>query len=114
MNRGSYQNSPISRKFTVMTIQESILTTLKSIKPELAARFGVRSLGIFGSVARDDFNQDKSDVDIIVDFSRPVGIEFVDLADYLEKKIDRKIDLVSRRGIKDRYLKAIEQEIIYV
>lgn len=56
---------------------------LVKLKPELAAKFHVKSLGLFGSVVRDDFNP-QSDIDIIVDFDQPVGIEFIDLANYME------------------------------
>ena len=83
------------------------------MKPELVEKFHVSSIGLFGSVVRDDYNE-TSDIDIIVDFSQPIGIEFIDLADYLETKFDKNIDLVSKRGIKQKYLQAIESEIIYV
>jgi uncharacterized protein len=79
----------------------------------LSERFHVQSLGLFGSVVRDDFSP-SSDIDIIVDFDRPVGIEFIDLADYIEQRLQKKVDLVSLRGIKDKYFKAIEREIVYV
>ena len=49
-----------------------------------------------------------------MDFSRPVGIEFIDLAEFLEKNIDRKVDLVSLKGIKPKYYDQISKEIIYV
>lgn len=87
---------------------------LTALKGELAERFQVSSLGLFGSVVRDDFNPVSSDIDIIVDFSRPIGIEFVDLADYLESKLSRPVDLVSKAGVKEKYFKEIETEIIYV
>ncbi len=99
---------------TFMTIQENIIRTLRSLKPELVTRFGVGSIGVFESITRSDFSPETSDVDIIVGFSRPVGIEFIDLADFLESKIKRKVDLVSRKGIKENYLRAIEPEITYV
>ena len=83
------------------------------MKPELMEKFHVSSIGLFGSVVRDDYSE-TSDIDIIVDFSQPIGIEFIDLADYLETKFDKNIDLVSKRGIKQKYLQAIESEIIYV
>jgi predicted nucleotidyltransferase len=70
-------------------------------------------LGLFGSVVRDDFSPE-SDIDIIVDFSRPIGIEFIDLADELETQLKRKVDLVSKKGIKPQYFKAIESDVIYV
>jgi predicted nucleotidyltransferase len=77
-------------------------------------KYSISSIGLFGSVVRDDFSPTSSDIDIIVDFSKPIGIEFIDLADYLEQKIKRKIDLVSRNGIKQKYFQAIESDIIYV
>jgi len=86
---------------------------LEQLKPELARKFYVRTIGLFGSVVRDDFSP-SSDIDIIVDFDRPIGIEFVDLADHLEQRLKKKVDLVSRNGVKDKYFKAIEREIVYV
>ncbi|GEP94142.1 nucleotidyltransferase family protein [Chitinophaga cymbidii] len=83
------------------------------LKPELIDKYHISSIGLFGSVVRDDFSP-SSDVDIIVDFSQPIGIEFIDLADYLEKKIKRPVDLVSKNGIKQKYYKEIEPEIVYV
>lgn len=43
-----------------------------------------------------------------------IGIEFVDLANYLEIILNKKVDLVSRNGIKSRYLTHIEPEIVYI
>ncbi len=95
----------------------SDLSTIKNIlfrlKPELIDKYHISSIGLFGSVVRNDFTP-TSDVDIIVDFSQPIGIEFVDLADYIETKLQKNVDLVSRKGIKPKYYQAIESEIIYV
>ncbi|HET7898299.1 MAG TPA: nucleotidyltransferase family protein [Flavisolibacter sp.] len=90
-----------------------IKQVLQQLKPELSRRFHVQSLGLFGSIVRNDFSP-YSDVDIIVDFDRPVGIEFIDLAQYIEQHLQKKIDLVSRKGVKDKYFRAIEREIVYV
>ncbi|MDR0567325.1 MAG: hypothetical protein LBG47_09900 [Prevotellaceae bacterium] len=65
-------------------------------------------------MVRSDFSPATSDIDVIVDFSQPVGIEFIDLADYLERRLHRKVDLVSRGGIKPRYYSEIEKDIVYV
>lgn len=93
------------------------LTTIKAVlaqlKPELIEKFHVSSIGLFGSVVREDFSS-LSDIDIIVDFNRPIGIEFVDLADYLEKKLEKRIDLVSKNGIRQKYYQQIQPEIVYV
>jgi predicted nucleotidyltransferase len=92
----------------------NITAILQKLKPELSEKYHVKSIGLFGSVVRDDFSSTKSDIDIIVDFSKPIGIEFIDLADLIESKIKRKVDLISRAGIKKRYLQEIQAEVIYV
>ncbi len=93
-----------------LTIIKSLLSQLK---PELIGKYFVNSIGLFGSVVRDDFTT-SSDVDIVVDFSKPIGIEFIDLADFLESKLHKKVDLVSKNGIKEKYFHQIESEIVYV
>ncbi len=96
-----------------MTGLTSILQILTQLKSELTQRYFVNSIGLFGSVVRDDFT-DKSDVDIIVDFSKPVGIEFIELADYLESKLNRKVDLVSKNGLSSKYFHQIKSDIMYI
>jgi len=96
-----------------MTELTSIKQILTQLKPELKQKYFVNTIGLFGSIVRDDFTS-KSDIDIIVDFSRPIGIEFIDLADYIESKLSKKVDLVSRNGVKAKYFNQIESEIIYV
>ena len=91
----------------------TIKQIIKELKPELEKKFHVSSIGIFGSIVRHDFSEN-SDVDIIVDFSQPIGIEFIDLADLLEEKFHEQVDLVSRKGIKPQYFSSIENEIVYV
>ncbi len=86
---------------------------LSDIKPELLKHYPIASIGLFGSIVRNDFT-DLSDVDIVVSFNKPVGIEFVTLAEELERQLSHKVDLVSKSGIKPQYFKAIESEIIYV
>lgn len=96
-----------------MTNLASIKQILAQLKPELQTKYFVNTIGLFGSVVRTDFTE-ISDVDIIVDFTKPVGVEFIDLADYLESKICKKVDLVSKNGVKQKYFHQIESEIIYV
>jgi predicted nucleotidyltransferase len=90
-----------------------IVTILTQLKPELTEKYNVSSIGVFGSAVRQDFSP-TSDVDIIVNFNRQVGLEFIDLANYIEKKLNLPVDLISRKGVKQRYLKEIEHDIIYV
>ncbi|HMJ46750.1 MAG TPA: nucleotidyltransferase family protein [Ferruginibacter sp.] len=96
-----------------MTELNSIKKILTQLKPELIEKYHVSSIGLFGSIVRDDFTS-SSDIDIIVDFSKPIGIEFVDLADLIEMKLKKNVDLVSKNGVKPKYYRQIESEIIYV
>ena len=96
-----------------MSQLNDIRISLSQIKSELAEKYHVSSIGLFGSIVSDDFSS-QSDIDIIVDFSQPIGIEFIDLANYIEFKLKKQIDLVSKKGIKQSYMSQIENEIIYV
>jgi uncharacterized protein len=82
-------------------------------KPNMVSRYRIRRLGVFGSCARGD-NREGSDVDIIVEFEKPAGIEFVDLAEELEHCIGTKVNLVSAGGIKREYFWVIEKDLVYV
>ncbi len=70
-------------------------------------------MAIFGSYARNE-STDNSDLDILVEFNDGIGIRFIDLADEIENIVGLKIDLVSKNGIKDRYLQAINTDLVYV
>jgi len=96
-----------------MDYLSNIQKILKQAKPHLAAKYHISSLGLFGSVVRDDFTS-QSDVDILIDFNKPIGIEFIDLANELEAVLKRKVDLVSKAGIKPGYFSEIQPEIVYV
>jgi predicted nucleotidyltransferase len=91
----------------------SIKKILTELKPELEKNFHVSSIGIFGSVARNE-SSSESDVDIVVDFDQPIGISFIDLANLLEEKIKTHVDLVSKKGIRPQYLSSIEKEMVYI
>jgi hypothetical protein len=92
---------------------EQILSILKEKKQELAAKYPISELGLFGSYARGDYNE-QSDIDILVDFNGRIGIGFISLAHDLEDIFNTKIDLVSRKGIKPAYLPFVEKSLIHV
>lgn len=94
------------------TLQE-IKDTLGNHKNRLFQDYPIKSMAIFGSYSRREQN-DSSDLDILVEFSDKIGIRFIDLADDLESIIGFKVDLVSKKGVKDKYLKSIDSELIYV
>jgi predicted nucleotidyltransferase len=97
-----------------MSKKEVILAVLKKVKPLLEKKYGVKDLALFGSYSRDTAIACKSDVNVMVDFSQPIGLAFVDLADELEQLLQLKVDLVSRKGIKAKYFTVIEPDLIYV
>jgi predicted nucleotidyltransferase len=76
------------------TTQEAVLKRLRLALPYLRRRYGVVRLSIYGSFVRGAARE-TSDVDLLVEFSRPLGLEFVSLAQYLERKLGRKVDLVT-------------------
>lgn len=92
---------------------QDIINTLTRLKPELFEKFHLNSMGLFGSIVRDDFSPN-SDVDIIIDYHNKMGIEFIDLANYLEDQLQIPVDLISRKGLKESFYKEIEKDILYV
>ncbi|MBL0052584.1 MAG: nucleotidyltransferase family protein [Bacteroidetes bacterium] len=96
-----------------MRTKDEILHILKSHKQRLKEKYGIINLAIFGSFSRGQ-QTENSDVDIMVDFDRPIGIEFIDLANEIEKLLKTKVDLVSRNGVRHQYFEQIEQDLSYV
>jgi uncharacterized protein len=76
--------------------------------------FGVKSLAIFGSVARDEAHPE-SDIDILVEFSEPPTFDrYMDLKFYLEDHLGQSVDLVSHKMLKPQIRQAVEKEAIRV
>jgi len=81
--------------------------------PILRREFPLKSMAVFGSVARGEATPD-SDLDILVDVDPSIGLGFVTLAERLEKDLGRKVDLVSRRALRPSLWKQIEPELVHV
>jgi predicted nucleotidyltransferase len=96
-----------------MKTREEIKETLKKAKPILQEKFKVKEIGIFGSYVRGE-ESEESDVDILVEFSEPVGWEFIDLKEFLEEILGRKVDLVTVRALKPQLRDKILKGIIFV
>ena len=90
------------------------LQVLTSAKPELARRFGVVRLALFGSTARDEASPG-SDVDIVVSFDGPAtsrcyfGVQF-----HLEDALGCSVDLVTEKALRPELRPFIEQEAVHV
>lgn len=85
--------------------------------PYLRNYFGIKRIGIFGSFSGDKSNKD-SDIDLVVEFDKPIGFKFMALAEFLESKFGRKVDILTPDGIKTIRVKQvaerIRENIIYV
>lgn len=91
--------------------RSEVLRILAEHEAELRS-LGVTSLSIFGSVARDEARTD-SDVDLLVDFDRPVGFfHLFDVQEKLETLLGRKVDLVTRGGLRPELRDGILAEAI--
>jgi predicted nucleotidyltransferase len=90
------------------------LEILTRHREELTTRFGVKSLALFGSVARDEARCD-SDVDVLVEFDRPPALsEYMRVKFWLEERLGNRVDLVMTDALKDWARPAVEAELIRV
>jgi uncharacterized protein len=94
--------------------RKQVLNILQKERQDLVAHYPISSLSIFGSVARDDARQD-SDVDILVEFSRPIGLfQFIELKQRLETLLGGEVDLGTPRSLKPRIKEQVLREAIRV
>jgi predicted nucleotidyltransferase len=90
------------------------ISTLRRFLPELRSEYRVRRLALFGSTARDEAGDD-SDLDVLVDFEAgPTFDSFMGLKFFLEDRLGRKVDLVTRDALKPRMRPAVEREAVDV
>jgi predicted nucleotidyltransferase len=92
--------------------KKAVERKLKEHKPILEERYFVKRIGIFGSYARDE-QKKESDVDIIVEFTSPVGFKFIELKLYLEEILDKKVDLVTPNALKPQIKESVLKEVSY-
>lgn len=76
--------------------------------------YNVSNIGVFGSVARNE-NTEESDIDLLVEFSEPIGMfKFIELEEFLSKVLSKKVDLVTKKALKPVIREEILQEVVYV
>lgn len=96
-----------------MDSAQDIEKKLGEIKNHLKKKYPISSMALFGSYARNE-QTETSDIDIMVEFDGKIGSKFIDLANEIEQYLGRRVDLVSKNGIKERYLKVIQPDLKYV
>lgn len=108
-----YLREEIDDRITMDLTLEEIRARLTAAKDDLYRRYPIRSLSIFGSFARNEAGPE-SDIDILVDFSEPIGFEVADLAFELEELLGHPVDLVSRAAIRERLRPQVEKDLVNV
>jgi uncharacterized protein len=93
-----------------MTLFADLEKILLAHKEFLLSRFHVTDIDVFGSYARGE-ETEKSDFDILVELSEPIGWEYVDLKEYLEQILGKPVDLVTKNALKPRLRDSILEEV---
>jgi uncharacterized protein len=93
--------------------RKTVITRIRKHRAQLE-KLGVKSLSLFGSVARGEERSD-SDVDILVEFrGRATFDRYMDTKFYLEDLLGRKVDLVTPKAIKPRMKPYIMRDLVHV
>lgn len=96
-----------------MTI-DNIKQKLEELKPHLQEKYGIKTIGIFGSRVRGE-DQSGSDIDVLVEFPGSSSMfEFVRLELELSDLLGEKVDLVMKSSLKPRIGKHILEEVVYI
>ena len=74
--------------------RETIIKVLKKELPYLKDRYGVDKIALFGSFAKG-IQGKKSDIDILIDIRKSIGLDFIELADRLEELLGKKVDVAT-------------------
>jgi hypothetical protein len=91
--------------------RNQILTIIHNEKPYLQKHFGLLSIGLFGSFAKDK-QQPESDIDFLVELSNPSFDSLAGLQIYLEKRLGHPVELIrKRKGMRASFLKRIERDL---
>ncbi len=96
-----------------MKTLDEVKKILQFHKDDLRRDFHVKEIGVFGSFSRGEQGEG-SDIDIMVDFEEPIGWEFTDLNEYLEKILKLHVDLATPRALKPLIRDDILNDLVYV
>ncbi|MBU0559889.1 MAG: nucleotidyltransferase domain-containing protein [Bacteroidetes bacterium] len=97
-----------------MSTKDEVLSQLQQVKPVLVSEYGLKRIGIFGSFARNEQNND-SDIDIIIEISEPNFSSFAGTLILLENVFGKKVGLIRKHSkMRKSLVDRIEKEVIYV
>ena len=90
--------------------KEQIVKILDEHKAYLHTEFGVEKMGVFGSHSKGTASK-HSDIDLLIEFSHPIGFRFVELADYLEEILGKPVDILTPAGVEGIRVPQVAAEI---
>ena len=93
--------------------RQEVIDVLRKAKPLLQKNYGIKTIALFGSYSRNE-QTPQSDIDILVEHTVPLGFKFLDMIYELDDLFKKEVQVVSKNGIKPKYLNAIEPDLIYV
>ena len=94
-----------------MSKKEDLLMALRALKPEIKERYKVKEIGLFGSFIREEQSK-TSDIDILVDFEEGADLfDLVGLALFLEERLHRKVDVVSKSALRAELRETVLKEV---
>jgi hypothetical protein len=100
-----------------MNTREQITKSLQENREYLRTEFGVEKIGLFGSYGKGTADS-RSDIDLVIEFARPIGFRFVTLAEYLEKMLGAPVDILTPEGVSGirvpRVAAEIQETVAYV
>jgi len=90
---------------------EKLLSVLKILKSEVSSRYKAEVIGLFGSFVRGE-QRESSDIDILADFNEEADLfDLIGLAQFLEEKLHRKVDVVPRNALRTELRESVFREI---
>ncbi|MBN2746873.1 MAG: nucleotidyltransferase family protein [Bacteroidales bacterium] len=96
-----------------MITKNDILNKLNDLKPILHREYSVKQIGLFGSFSDNSYTDD-SDIDLLIEFERPIGWKYFSLQIYLENIFGRKIDLVTKNALKEQIKESVLKQVKYI
>ena len=93
--------------------ENDLIKDIRRLLPELKSKFFVSRIGFFGRVVPDR-RYPTHDIDLLVEFSKPVGWKFFELEEYLEYKLNRKIDVTTEAGINANIKNKVRDSVVYI
>jgi len=93
-----------------MLTQKEVIEILREKQLYLGDNFGVKRIGLFGSFSKG-IAEEGSDIDILVEFRKPIGLKFMEFANYIEELLGRKVDILTLEGLSSIRIKKVGEDI---